>query len=302
MGYAFGRDWINMSNFFESLQKAELIAPGELALPLDSHVAATTAVADEDFPVQAPAPGGASAVFRTARLRLSAEAPVFPFEADSAAADQYRIIRTKILHHHAKPRVIVVSSGGPGDGKTVTAINIASSFALKQDVRVALVDADMRRPQIANTLGLSGTPGLSDVLTGQVSFEEAVICPEEAPYLAILPAGTQRAMHAELLDSERWRTLVTKLRHTFDYVIFDAPPIASLADYELLQLAADGVVVVARPDHSERKSCLDAIQAVPKEKLIGVILNCIQDWLFWRKKGYGYYSQRQQSQSTPLRA
>ena len=292
-----------MSNFFESLQKAELIAPDELAFPLlNSAPWPVPSAAETEFTEDFCLPGAPVTAFRTAKLRLSAASPVFPFEADNAAADQYRMIRTKILHHHLKPRAIVVSSGGPGDGKTITSINIASSFALKQDLRIALIDGDMRRPQIAATLGLSDTPGLSDVLSGQVSFEDAAVCPEEAPNLCILPAGTHGSTHAELLESERWHTLVEKLRRTFDYIVFDAPPIATLADYELLQLAADGVVVVARPDHSERKSCLKAIEAVPKEKLMGVVLNCVEDWLFWRKTAYGYYSRPQQSSTRRLKA
>jgi capsular exopolysaccharide synthesis family protein len=271
-----------MSNFFETLQKAELIAPGELALPLTSppRVEASESRVVTDVPVS----------FRSAKLKLSVASPAFPFDADPVAADQYRIIRTKILHDRLKPRVVVVSSGGPGDGKTINSINIASCFALKPDLRIALIDGDMRRPQVANTLGISDTPGLSDVLTGQVGFEDAAVSPEEAPNLCILPSGSRHGAHAELLDSDRWRMLVTTLRQRFHYVIIDAPPIATIADYELIQLAADGVVLVARPDHSERNSCLKAIAAVPKEKLIGIVLNCVQHWLLWRSAPYSYYS------------
>lgn len=78
-------------------------------------------------------------------------------------------------------------------------------------------------------------------------------------------------------------------------MILDAPPVATVADYELLQLTADGVIIVARPDHSERNSCLKAIGAVPKEKLIGIVLNCVEDWFLWRSAPYGYYSREQTS-------
>jgi capsular exopolysaccharide synthesis family protein len=284
-----------MSNFFESLQRAELIGPGEFALPpveslVDPEPHKTPAT--EDAPRLAPP---SISPTRTVNLKISALSPVFPFtDGTHAAAEQYRVIRTKLLHHVRRPKVIVVSSGGSGDGKTISSINIASSFALKRDIRVALVDADMRRPQISKLLGINGTPGLGEVLAGTASFEEAAVCPAQFPNLCILPAGTPRNTQAELLDSPRWRALVGTLRQTFDYVIFDAPPIATVADYELVQQVSDGVVIIARPDHSERKLCLKALQTVPQDLLLGVVLNCVEDWFLWRTNSYGYYAETPQ--------
>ncbi len=283
-----------MSNFFESLQKAELLGAGEFSLP----PVETAPDAFETAGVESFVPNQASAIgaqLRTVNLRVSTLSPIFPFnEWNHAAAEQYRVIRTKVMHHPSRPRVIVVSSGGSGDGKTISSINIASSFALKRDIRVALIDADMRRPQISKLLGLSGEPGLGDVLTGTATWEEAAIIPEQFPNLCVLTAGAARNTQSEMLDSPRWRSLVTTLRQTFDYVIFDAPPIATVADYELVQMVSDGVILVAKPDHSERKTCLKALQTVPKEKLLGVVLNCVDDWFLWRTNSYGYYSQAEQ--------
>src|SRR5882762_5397877 len=94
-------------------------------------------------------------VGRIVSLRVSALAPILPFseEVHSTASEQYRIIRTKILHYPSKPRLIVVSGACTGDGKTITSINLAASLSLKANVAVLLVDTDLRRPRIAELLG-----------------------------------------------------------------------------------------------------------------------------------------------------
>lgn len=227
---------------------------------------------------------------RYVQLRLSEFLPIFPFEkGDSSAAEQYRIIRTKILHHAKKPRLIAVSSACSGDGKTVTSINIAGSLALKEDLTVLLVDTDLRRPRVAEALGIAATPGLTDVLSGRISFEDAVVRAEQFPNLFILSAGSRLENPAELLDSERWRALIEELRAQFDNVIFDATPVAAVADYELIQVVCDGIVLVARQDHSDRTSWMKALDTVAKDKFLGVVLNCVEDWWLWKTPTYDYY-------------
>jgi capsular exopolysaccharide synthesis family protein len=223
------------------------------------------------------------------RLRVSAISPLFPFDdAHRMAADQYRIIRTKILHSPGKPQIILVSSPSSGDGKTITAINLAASFALKESARVLLVDGDFRRPRISEILGVSGK-GLHDVLDGSTDLQSALVRSEEIPNLFLLCAGNGAENASELLDSERWQTVIRQLRPHFSNVIFDAPPIAAVADYELLQLASDGVIVIVRPDHTERAGCLNALQTIPRQKLVGVVLNAVEDWWFWKAPNSGYY-------------
>jgi capsular exopolysaccharide synthesis family protein len=223
------------------------------------------------------------------RLRVSAVSPLLPFDdAHRMAADQYRIIRTKILHSPGKPQLIVVSSPSSGDGKTVTAINLAASFALKESARVLLVDGDFRRPRISEALGVRGK-GLQDILNGSAELQSMLVRAEEIPNLFLLCTGESAENASELLDSERWQALIRQIRPHFSNVIFDAPPIAALADYELLQLACDGVVVVVRPDHTERAGCLDALKTIPGRKLLGVVLNAVEDWCLWKPPNCGYY-------------
>jgi protein-tyrosine kinase len=243
--------------------------------------------------VAATAPSLSENGVRQVRLHLSALAPVLPFDASNQrAAEQYSIIRTKILHHARKPQFVLISSATSGDGKTITSINLAGSLALQADARVLLIDGDLRQPSVARTLGIAAAPGLSDVLANKVDLESALVQAAELPNLYVLPAGEYCARAADLLDSERWRTLAATLRSRFSSIVCDAPPIATVADYELLQLAADGLIVVARPGHTERHACRKALAGVDARKMLGVVLNCFEDWWLWKTPSYGYYARR----------
>jgi capsular exopolysaccharide synthesis family protein len=228
---------------------------------------------------------------RTETIDVAGHAPVLPFDGtDSRAAEQYRIIRTKILHHPAQPRMLMVSSPTPGDGKTLTAINLAGALALQEGVNVLLVDGDFRRSSLAESMGLRGSPGLGEILKGSSSLEQALIRTKQIPNLYVLPSGDASTDNpAELLASERWRTVVDVFRREFSYIVFDAPPVAAVADYDLLQLACDGVVLVVRLDHTNRRLCQRALDIVPKAKQLGVVLNCVEDWFLWKTQSYYYY-------------
>lgn len=232
---------------------------------------------------------------RVLPVRVSADAPLMPFTPDedshARAGEQYRIIRTKIVQHPRSPRVMAISSVDPGDGKTVTSINVAASLALKNETSVLLVDCDLRRGHIADLVGFPDSPGLTDVLTGSASPDQAIVRAQQFPNLHILPGGTRLANPTELLDSPQWRTLCQQFRKQFDYVILDTPPIGSLADYDLIQAAADGILLVARPDYTNRTRCLNALRNIPADRLIGVILNCVEDWFLAKNSShYGYYA------------
>jgi capsular exopolysaccharide synthesis family protein len=193
------------------------------------------------------------------------------------------------LHSAKKPNLIVVSSPSSGDGKTITSINVAASLSLKENMSVLLVDADLRRPSVAELLGLPSAPGIADVLSGRVNLTSAVVRARELPNLCILPAGDAGQSAAELLHSERWPGIIAQFRSQFNVVIMDATPIAVVADYELLQQIADGVIIVVRPDHTDRKACLSALKSIPKEKFIGVVVNCVKDSWLSKTPDYGYY-------------
>jgi capsular exopolysaccharide synthesis family protein len=228
--------------------------------------------------------------YRIVSLQVSGVSPVLPFEDACRASEQYRMLRTKIIQHPRYPRTIVVSSPLPRDGKSITAVNLAGALSLKGDARVLLVDGDFRHPAIWRQLGLDETPGLGEVLEGRASLEDAIVQAREYPKLFILPAGKPDLNPTELLDSTTFNTIIGQLKQAFKYLIIDSPPIASVADYDLLAAICDGVILVVRPDHTNRQACKKALDSIPKEKCLGVVMNCVQEWFLNKSHGYdGYY-------------
>ena len=289
-----------MSKIFEALQKtggemAELVANGgEAAAVADASTASVMAAVEpepeipayEEPAMEAPHAPVAADV-RTVAVRIRADAPILPFQpGHSREGEQYRIARTKIIHHPSQPRLVVISSAGSGDGKTVTAINLAGALALKSDAQVLLVEADLRRSGIAELLGLPEQPGLAEYLCGRCNLEDIIIRVEQFPNLCVAVAGRASANPVELLESPRFPTACREFRQRFKFVIFDAPPMETVADYDLIAEQCDGVVMVVRPDRTDRALCLEGIANVPKGKLVGVLMNCVSDWFLWKTKGY----------------
>jgi capsular exopolysaccharide synthesis family protein len=230
---------------------------------------------------------------RVCPLATRTFAPLMPFgEADWAAGEQYRIARTKIVQHPKRPRFIVVSSPAAGDGKSITAINLAGALSLKSEGKVLLVDGDLRRSSICALLGLPETPGLAEVLAGAVSLEAALIQVEQHPGLFVLPAGEAAVNPTELFDSMQWTSVVAALHAHFQYVIVDSPSVGVVADYDLIQAQSDGIVMVLRPDHTDRKLAFKALEGIPKDKIVGVMLNGITEWILQKRKISYYFTGR----------
>lgn len=205
-----------------------------------------------------------------------------------AALDQYRLLRTRLVQSDPPPQVISITSACPGDGKSLTAVNLAWSLAMRPDARVALVDADLRRPTLHRSLGIEPKLGLVDVLEG-ASLSDALVAAPESPGLQVLPAGVPPANPTELLDSEAWRSTVAALREQFEFVIVDGPPLGGVADYNLIEAVADGVLMVMRPGHTARLAFHAALSDISRAKFLGVLVNDFQDWMFWKSRGYRYY-------------
>jgi len=241
-------------------------------------------------PEPSPAGGASLLEVRAASLRVPAPSPLLPFENGQwRPSEQYRILRTKIVQHPKQPRLIVISSPASGDGKSVTAINTAAALSLKSHAQVLLLDADLRKSAIHTQLGLPESPGLVDVLRRDCTLEEALLRTREFPKLCVMTSGTPASNPVELLDSPNWQVLSARLRGLFRYVIMDSPPVGAVADYDLLQAVCDGVILVVRPDHTNRELCQRALNAVPKTKFLGVLLNCVPEWSLARQASSDYY-------------
>jgi capsular exopolysaccharide synthesis family protein len=244
-------------------------------------------------PAAAPTEGSD---YRTVRLRIPAGIPIFPFDGtDARAAEQYRLLRTSLQLHPLRPKLVAVTSPTPGDGKTITSINLAASLALKSDSRVLIVDADLRRASVGTALGVESEVGLAEVLRGQCTLEDAILQVEQIPKLYVLPAGRVFLNPAELLDSDLCRSVFVELRKRFSYIIADSTPMSSVADFRLLYQVCDGALVIVRPDHTNRSAFLNAIDLEPKQKMLGVVINAYRDWFLWKTNDYYAYYNDQKS-------
>ncbi len=170
----------------------------------------------------------------------------------------------------------------------MTACNLATSLALKNDTATLLIDGDLRHPQLSPLLGVPGTPGLAEVLAGTCTIEDAIVRIAEVPRLCFLPAGRCSANPTELLDSLRWHETIDWCRDNFNFTIVDSPPVGVVADYDLIQSECEGLILVARPGHTNRALLKKTIEQMPNDRFLGVVLNAVEDWLFWRRHDHYY--------------
>lgn len=193
----------------------------------------------------------------------------------SPITEQYRTLRTNIqfTSFDSEIKTIMVTSTGPGEGKSTTAANLAVVFS-QQGKNVLLVDADLRKPTVHYTFNLTNTFGLTSVLTRQISIEEAIV-ESNSSNLCLLSSGPIPPNPAELMGSSAMDQFLKNAKQNFDMVIFDTPPILAVTDAQILSNKCDGTIVVVssgktvKEDASKAKDLLMAAKA----KILGVVLN-----------------------------
>lgn len=217
----------------------------------------------------------------------------------SQMAESYRALRTSLLLSSlgAPPKVIMITSALPQEGKTTTSINTAVVLAQK-GVRVLLIDGDLRRPSIHKTLGMGPHSGLSNVLTGSTTLDEAIVRSTVLPNLFVLPAGTPPPNPAELLASSNMRDVLLQLREQYDHIVIDTPPSLSVTDAVVLSPRADAVILVIRSGQTSKQALRRSrdILFQVNAKLVGVLLNAVDlsspDYYYYYEyqgKYAGYY-------------
>jgi polysaccharide biosynthesis transport protein len=194
----------------------------------------------------------------------------------SPAAESFRALRTSLLLSHLGniPRVILVTSSLPREGKTTVSANTALVMA-QAGSRVLLVDADLREPAIAKTFGVRGEGGLGALIAGTKTLDEVLIPAPQVPNLSILPAGATAAQPTELLGSDAMRKFLARWRTEFDHIIIDTPPCLSFTDAVLLSREADAVLLVARWGQTSRTALRGASDLLLQvnASMVGVVLN-----------------------------
>ena len=193
----------------------------------------------------------------------------------STASEAYRGIRTSILFSSAEtePGVILVSSSGPREGKTITTTNLAVTMA-QSGSKVIILDCDMRRPKIHKLLDVPRDIGISNILVGGCEVKEAVVH-TWIPNLDIIPCGPIPPNPSEILGSKRMSTLLDMLRKTYTRILIDSPPVTAVTDAVVLAKLVDGVVLVLRTGETPREIIQNGVgqlQAV-NAHILGTVLN-----------------------------
>jgi capsular exopolysaccharide synthesis family protein len=314
-----------MSRIHEALQRAaeqngSSEAPAEEAAASDTFsMQEVTALTREPFPVEiegarrlrkhgADAPPKADVFDQPDREEPAAEEPkqkkslfehidvrlaekvVVDANMSPDSREQYR--RLAAVLHDAQGntglKVIMVASAVPGEGKTLTATNVALTLSDSYRRRVLLIDADLRKPTLHQVFKLNTTSGLIDGLEAQ--SEVKLVLRQMSANLAVLPAGRPTSDPMAGLTSERMRHLIDEAKETFDWVIIDTPPLMLLPDAHLLSSLVDGAVLVVKANSTAHELVKRTAEIIGRNRILGVVLNQAARPAHSHYGGYyGYY-------------
>ena len=194
---------------------------------------------------------------------------------DAAAARQYRSLCSRIVHadQGTPVKVIMITSPGNGEGKSVTAANLALTMAREYQRPTCLVDVNFRAPKLEEMFGIEGKGlGLVDVLTGRATLDQALTYVEPAG-ISLLTAGRGSEHPAELLSSPMMRRTLDSLRAQFDRIIVDTPAALPMVDLGMLEPLADRIVLVVRSGVTPKAAIQDVLSTIDSSRLLGVVLN-----------------------------
>src|SRR5256712_34097 len=219
-----------------------------------------------------------------------AEKLVVTERPEQSTIEQYRKLAATL--HHAQTerqlKVVMVSSAVSGDGKTLTSTNLALTLSESYRRRVLLIDADLRRPSVHEVFQVKNVTGLTDSLKAENDRRLPLI--QASAYLSLLLAGRPDSDPMSGLTSSRMRRLIGEAAATFDWVIIDTPPVVLLPDANLLAAMVDAAILVIGAGKTPHKLIMRAIDALGRNRILGVVLNRVDPSCLAGGYGYGYYS------------
>ncbi len=256
----------------------------------------------EFLPVNGPAAAAAAPIRLNIHPGMLGDAPLVPFNpapeshlldlnnSHETPAEEFRTLRTRLNHLQTlQPlHTVVVTSPSPAEGKTFSAVNLALAQSHLAESSVLLGDFDLRRPIVHNLFQIDRAPGLSDYLTGQCTFPQA-LRRIEGMSLYVLPAGTPVKNPLELLNMRQTRALFEELPRTFNWAIFDTPPLLFSADANLLATMADGTILVVKIGSTTYDNVTRAMQSLCENNVLGIVANGARASELYSKYTY-YYS------------
>jgi protein-tyrosine kinase len=219
-------------------------------------------------------------------------------EEDAPLTEEYRKLKSAVLmmmKQNAKQNTLVVTSSESGEGKSLTAVNLALVLAQESNRTVLLVDADLRRPSLHTYLGVKPNFGLADCILDKVDLHDALI-KTTVPRLNFLAAGKKTDTPAELLSSDRMKEFMQEIKNRYQdrIIIFDTPPTLIFTDIRVLSQFADGILFVVK-EGTAANSVRDALAALKGSPVLGIVYNgASQEQLNGRYHRYYRYYNRQQ--------
>jgi capsular exopolysaccharide synthesis family protein len=211
---------------------------------------------------------------RSLELRAGRRSRLVLTDTDSPISEQYRSLRARIQSmRRSRPiRTIAITSALPGEGKTTTAVNLASSFGLDLERTTCLIDADMRTPAVHRALPTQPEAGLGEVLIGDAKPEEAMVRIPDTR-LWIMPVRSLPSQPAELLASSKMTDLLEDLTSRFDTVVIDSPPVLGLPDATTLIDVCDAGILVVHAGRASREDLEATLERIDSSKLLGMVFN-----------------------------
>lgn len=225
--------------------------------------------------------------FQTLKVSLSEDSRLVCLtDAAGPSAEAFRLLGLRLRHLRTSKgvRSLLITSTVPEEGKSVSAANLACTLAYREQLKVLLIEGDVRRPSLAHLFGLPSVGGLCQHLQGERSLIASIYRLEE-PGIWILPAGDRSTAPIELIQSPLLPDTFQKLNSWFDCIVIDSPPMLPLADTSVWARLADGILLIARRGKTEKRRLQKGLEALDQNKLIGAIMNSSSG----AKSGYDYY-------------
>lgn len=270
-----------MGKLHDALKKADGDRPrGPSAAPAQAPDAAQRNAAAPAAGAPGTAAPGAP-IYVPSAMRGDVDPHLVPVaDPRGAVAEQYRELRKNLLEASAAHgwKVFLVTSAAPGEGRSVTAANLACTLAEQTDKKVVLLDADLRSPAQHTLLSVDNQRGLSDYLAGG-SMLEMALQRSRLSNLWVLPAGRTPANPAELLTGKRMDDLIARLRRDYDHVVVDTPPVVTATDAAILAPRADGTLFVVRMERTQRDVVKHAMDLLKKARanVLGTVLTALPE-------------------------
>jgi capsular exopolysaccharide synthesis family protein len=197
--------------------------------------------------------------------------------ASKAALEAYRQLRTRLIRLQAKTglKSIAITSSIPGEGKSLTTMNLGLCYAHLPEERVLIIDADLRTGGLTSLLEKANGPGLAEVLAGTAMPDEAIVSTSQKN-LYVLRAGGVSTSPLELFSGPKWQALIEHCGGMFKVILVDTPPMLPLVDFEVISAACEGVVVVVRAHYGRRETLQQTSSSLDPKRLLGVVFNAAE--------------------------